>query len=134
MAHEPMTASSPSASRYAALTVLVADDDDDMRAYLARCLALFGVGRVVEAHDGREALALARTADVVVSDVMMPGLDGEALCRALHARAPGLPVMLISGEPPPVATEADAFLQKPFNAEALWTHVLPLLERALPTA
>ena len=130
-----MTASHPTAtSRYAALTVLVADDDADMRAYLARSLGLFGVGHVVLAEDGRQALALARSADLVISDVMMPGLGGEALCRALHARTPGLPVLLVSGEPPTPDSDADDFLAKPFNAEALRAHVLPLLDRVLPTA
>ena len=128
-----MMASPPTAaSRYAALTVLVADDDADMRAYLARSLGLFGVGHVLLAEDSRQALALAHSADLVISDVMMPGLGGEALCRALHARAPGLPVLLISGEPPLADSDADDFLAKPFNAEALRAHVVPLLDCVLP--
>ena len=127
-----MTASSPSASRYSTLTVLVADDDDDMRIYLARCLSLFGVGHIVEAHDGREALALARAVDLVVADLAMPGLDGLALCRALRAIPSSVPVLLVSGQPCPPECEADAFLQKPFNAEALWSHVVPLLDRTRP--
>lgn len=115
---------------FATLTVLVADDDPDMRAYLARCLALFGVGHVVEAADGREALALARSTHLVISDLNMPGLDGEALCRSLRETPPPVPFLLISGQPCPPNCSADDFLQKPFNADTLRTRVERLLAYA----
>src|SRR5690349_12672837 len=71
------------------LTVLVVDDDPDMRHYLRTCLRSprLHVDRVLEAADGLEALQLARSAgvDLVISDIVVPGLDGRALCRAIRA-------------------------------------------------
>ena len=112
------------------LTVLVADDDADMRRYLRGCLLAFGVAYVLEAADGHEALRLAPEADLVVSDVRMPGLDGASLCEALRAdvRTRTLPVLLISGETcgPPCG---DGFLPKPFNAATLRGEVERMLAR-----
>lgn len=114
------------------LTVVVADDDDDMRLYLRGCIRSLGFRRVLEAADGTDALRLAHEEGValVVSDVVMPGLDGFALRRALHADAAtaAIPVLLVSGEtrgPPP---GADGFLMKPFNAASLRTHVARLID------
>jgi CheY-like chemotaxis protein len=120
----------------APVTVLVVDDDPDMRGYLRSCLRGLGarVERVLEAADGLEALAVVRSGAVrlVLADIAMPGLDGQALCRAIKAD-PALRhvgVLLISGadDHPPAATGADGFLAKPFNASQLGAAV----ERLLP--
>ncbi len=117
----------------ATLQILVADDDADMRLYLTGCLRGFGLAAltVTEAGNGRDALLLARTLtpDLIISDMLMPGLDGLALCRALKADAAtaAIPFLLVSGEtsgPPPCA---DGFLEKPFNAAGLRVHVDRLL-------
>jgi CheY-like chemotaxis protein len=114
----------------ARLTILVADDDPEMRAYIRRSLR---GARVVEAADGTEALAQARDGtpgpDLVIADVRMPGLDGYALCTALHADAGTrhLPVLLVSGEPPHTTGCAHGFLAKPFNAAGLRAAVANLL-------
>ncbi|MEP0547222.1 MAG: response regulator [Rhodothermales bacterium] len=116
-----------------ALQILVVDDDADMRLYLSGCLHNCGLAAltITEASSGREALLLAHTAafDLIVSDLVMPGLDGLALCRALKADAAtaAVPFLLVSGEtraPPPCA---DGFLVKPFNAAGLRAHVERLL-------
>jgi CheY-like chemotaxis protein len=114
----------------ASWTVLVADDDADMRLYLRGCLRGLGAARVLEAADGHEALRLAPAADLVVSDVLMPGLDGVALCRALKAdeSTRAIPVLLVSGETAAPAC-ADGFLEKPFNAAGLRGEVERLLAR-----
>jgi CheY-like chemotaxis protein len=116
-----------------ALTVLVADDDADMRLYLRGCLRGLGAAHVLEAADGDEALRLALTADLVVSDVRMPGVDGLALCSALKAGALtcAIPVLLVSGETAclPPGTPADGFLAKPFNASGLRGEVERVLAR-----
>jgi CheY-like chemotaxis protein len=113
-------------------TVLVVDDDADMRLYLGGCLRGLGVARVVEAADGQEALRLAPDADLVISDVFMPGLDGIALVRALKAdaRTRAIPVLLVSGEVvlSPLDARADGFLTKPFNATRLRAAVERLLD------
>ena len=113
--------------------VLIADDDPEMRAYIRH--GLRGAAHVVEAADGAEALALAlRSApDLVIADVWMPGLDGHALCLALHADAAtrDVPVLIVSGEPPAGASAcADGFLPKPFNAARLRAAVALLLRRS----
>ena len=109
--------------------VLIADDDREMRAYIRH--GLRGTALVTEAADGAEALILARlsTPDLVIADVRMPGLDGHALCAALHADAAtaGVPVLIVSGEPDDQGGCADGFLTKPFNAAGLRAAVARLL-------
>src|SRR5262245_14706750 len=68
-------------------SILVVDDDPEMRGYVRRCLASV-CGGIVEARDGAEALALVREAgpgafDLIVADVVMPGMDGLSLRDAL---------------------------------------------------
>ena len=111
-----------------ALTVLIADDDTDMRLYLRSCLRGMGsrIGSVLEAADGLEALAIVQSGsiDIVICDVIMPGLGGHGLRRAIRddPELRNLPVLLISGEPRGAPTgPADGFLAKPFNAGQLET-------------
>lgn len=114
-------------------TVLIADDDADMRLYVRSCLRGLGCTQVLEAEDGVEALHLLRSVavDLVISDVMMPRLDGAALCHTLKAdpALKAIPVVLISGEVDRRLPEADACLAKPFNAEMLHTCISPFLDR-----
>jgi len=109
----------------------VVDDDDDMRSYVHGCLRATGLADVVEAADAEGALALARSLALalVVSDLVMPGLDGEALCRALKTdpSTATVPVLLVSGAMPLPRSCADGFLAKPFNAAGLHAAVAPLL-------
>ncbi|GAB3347444.1 ATP-binding protein [Lysobacter tyrosinilyticus] len=115
----------------ARLRVLVADDNPDMREYLARLLAPHWEVEVVV--DGEDALTsvLRRPPDLVLSDVMMPRRDGVALLRALRddARTAMIPVILLSaraGEEAVVAgleTGADDYLVKPFSARELLSRV-----------
>ncbi|MFN8556469.1 MAG: ATP-binding protein [Dehalococcoidia bacterium] len=111
--------------------VLVADDNADMRAYLER---LLGVHWTVEAvADGVTALTAVRERmpDLVLADVMMPGLDGLALLRALREdpRTSRIPVMLLSaraGEEARVdgvAAGADDYVVKPFSGRELIARV-----------
>jgi CheY-like chemotaxis protein len=115
------------------LLILVVDDDADMRLYVTGCLRAMSLERVIEAADGREALHLARglSPDLIISDVVMPGLDGLALCRALKVdRATRIiPVLLLSGETRGPPTAGDGFLSKPFNATRLRAEVERLLVR-----
>lgn len=110
------------------LIILIVDDDPDMRAYVRHCLSYLGnrVAQVIEAKDGLEAMQYAQRVlpDLVVSDIVMPGLDGYELCKALkaHADLANTSILLISGENDDERlreAEADAFLGKPFNAERL---------------
>jgi signal transduction histidine kinase/CheY-like chemotaxis protein/ligand-binding sensor domain-containing protein len=118
-------------------TVLVVDDHAGIRAYLRRHLE--GDYRVVEAADGAEALALARERlpDLVVSDVMMPVMDGVALCRALKAdpATDFVPVVLLTAKAGEEATLAgldalaDDYVTKPFNVREVRARVENLIRQ-----
>jgi signal transduction histidine kinase len=111
--------------------VLLADDNADMRRYIARLLS--DIYDVVAVADGQAALeaALAAPPDLVLSDVMMPRLDGFGLVRALRTdeRTRTLPIILLSaraGEEAAVeslGTGADDYLVKPFSARELLARV-----------
>jgi signal transduction histidine kinase/DNA-binding response OmpR family regulator len=113
-------------------TILLVDDNADLREYAARLLRTRG-WTVRTATDGREALELARRQpfDLVLSDVMMPGLDGFGLLRALRAdiATSTTPVILLSaraGEESRVEgldAGADDYLVKPFSAQELLARV-----------
>jgi CheY-like chemotaxis protein len=117
------------------LQILVADDDADMRLYLSGCLHGFGLTAltVTEAGNAHDALFLARTIvfDLIISDLVMPGLDGISLCRALKTNAATalIPILLVTGEVHEPLHCADGFLEKPFNAAGLRVQVERLLVR-----
>jgi CheY-like chemotaxis protein len=118
-----------------AATILIVDDDADMRRYLRGCLVGLGpaVGIVVDAADGEEALRRAREdhVDLVISDVILPRLDGRALLKAIRSDPglTGVAVLLISGQDELRSPEApaDGWLSKPFNARQLLDAVQRLL-------
>jgi two-component system cell cycle sensor histidine kinase/response regulator CckA len=135
---ERTTSTSPSASPGKAKrhTVLVVDDEEGLRSIVCRTLEQEGYG-TLEAGHGAEALEVIEKAparvDLVVTDVVMPGMDGRELGRRLTQRWPTLPILYISaydvndifrrGSP---RTSAP-FLQKPFPPEILITSVRQLL-------
>lgn len=113
-------------------TLLVIDDDPDLRLYVRQCVSgtYGGFRRVIEAPDGESGLETTRTVrpDVIVCDVLMPGLGGIGLCRRIRAdpSTSGIPILLLTGG----ATSddmirqaeeagADGVLLKPFNARRL---------------
>ena len=81
-------------------TILIADDDDDVRDVIAFKLQVAGY-RTLSADNGRSALSLAveTRPRVVILDVTMPQLDGLSVCQELHARpeTAQIPVLMISG-------------------------------------
>ena len=119
-------------------TVLVVDDNADMSAYLTRLLA--PLYRVRVAADGAAALdsALDEPPDAVITDVMMPRLDGFGLLAALRAdaRTATLPVIMLSARAGPaaavdgLAAGADEYLVKPFTAAELLARVRSVLTLA----
>jgi len=91
-------------------TVVVADDDAGFRQVLKSLLA--GIAdRIVEASDGAQALAVIADvgADLVLTDLIMPGVDGSALLESLP---PGLPAIVITGLDVPTPPRAAALLRK----------------------
>ena len=76
-------------------TVLLVDDEPGVRFALTEVLVDRGY-RVVTAGSGAQALTLLDGVDVVVTDLSMPGMDGLELTTQIAARAPGLPVILLT--------------------------------------
>ncbi|GAA4609307.1 PAS domain S-box-containing protein [Actinoplanes octamycinicus] len=122
-----------------AADVVVADDNADMRDYLTRLLRSAG-HRVTAVGDGRLALEAIRAdaPDLVVSDVMMPRMNGLELVAALRAdsRTAGVPVLLLSARAGEEASiegleaGADDYLFKPFSAAELLARVRANVELA----
>ncbi len=109
--------------------LLLVDDEDGVRRVAARALSRQG-WTVMSAGSGEAALGLlagegvAEALRVVVSDVVMPGMDGMALVRAIRQLRPGLPAILASGYAQEavrddLAAEQVAFLPKPYSLKTL---------------
>jgi CheY-like chemotaxis protein len=114
------------------LTVLVVDDDSDMRQYLSICVGQSHQCTIIEAREAVEALAMARSAnpDLVICDVGVPFVGGLSLCGAFE-QDPLLchiPILLIGNEPANAHPHAHAFVVKPFNASVLRRLVTELFE------
>lgn len=118
----------PSAAPAEALTILLVDDEPSVRAIARRLLERAGY-IVIEATAGQEAMEIARRAelhlDLLVTDMVMPGLTGRELISQFAAARPGVPIIAITG----FAGEADqhggdevglsGLVTKPFSADAL---------------
>jgi DNA-binding response OmpR family regulator len=116
-----------------AKTILICEDDDNLRQLLR---VVIGPGyQIVEAGDGDEALVLAseHRPDLIILDLMMPRMSGLDVLQQLRANAAtdGMHILVMSAWPDAVeaarAAGADAFLQKPFEPDALTA----LVEEAL---
>ncbi|MBI3708385.1 MAG: response regulator [Proteobacteria bacterium] len=120
--------------------ILVVDDDARIRELLRRYLAQQGF-RVTTAANGADAASKLEslTYDLVVLDVMMPGLNGVELTRRLR-KSNQVPILLLTarGEPQDrisgLAAGADDYLAKPFEAEELVLRIRAILRRAPPPA
>jgi two-component system response regulator MprA len=117
--------------------VLVADDDRAIRESLARALELEGY-ETVPAVDGVESLTRVRqeSFDALVLDVMMPGVDGLAVCRVLRADGDRTPVLMLTARQETadrvagLDAGADDYLPKPFELDELLARLRALLRRA----
>ena len=120
----------------AAPRVLVADDEDDIRALVLLAVRRAGCVVATEVADGTQALTAARTdpPDLAVLDVSMPGATGLEVCAALRAdpATAAVPVLLLSAAASAddvvrgLAAGADAYLGKPFSVADLVTRVRAL--------
>jgi PAS domain S-box-containing protein len=134
-----MSTVAPAGSSADRVRVLIADDNADMREYLTHLLVTSGY-QVTGVPDGRQALESIRfqVPDLVISDVMMPGVDGLQLLTALRndPRAAALPVLLLSARAGQEASVegllagADDYLVKPFAAAELLARVRANVELA----
>ncbi|WP_269070627.1 response regulator transcription factor [Actinomycetospora endophytica] len=120
---------------------MVADDDRAIRESLARALELEGY-EVVGVPDGVESLTLVRreTFDALVLDVMMPGVDGLAVCRVLRGDGDRTPVLMLTARQETadrvagLDAGADDYLAKPFELDELLARLRALLRRSAFTA
>ena len=120
-------------------TILVVEDEDAVRYLASRVLRAHGY-RVLEAGDPSAALRMAREqerpADLLVTDIVMPGMSGPALAERLAAAWPGLKVLYITGyaeeaiERQSALPAGGALLEKPFTAQQLADRVRLALENA----
>jgi DNA-binding response OmpR family regulator len=117
--------------------ILVIEDDPALLRGLMDVLVFngFAVRGVADGRGGLQA-ALERPADLVLLDLMLPGLDGLAVCRAIRARRPHQPVVMITArgsEDDIVAgfkAGADDYIPKPFSLRELMVRVEAVLRRA----
>jgi len=114
--------------------ILLVEDDALVRRTLARALAEQGYD-VIAVADAGEALAFvaaSRAVSCVVSDLSMPGMDGEALSRALSETHPALPMVMISGNRAAgaelIAARPRVFLPKPVANEVLFAAIRTLIQ------
>ena len=124
------------------LSVLVVDDDDLQRRFLAALLDRAGVGQLYWANNGRTALEMFRRGpqvDVVVCDLLMPEMDGQTFLTLLHDEGHSPSVVIASGADPDTRREMEdtairlgmrvlGFLSKPVSLDAL----LALFEKHEP--
>ena len=116
--------------------ILVVDDDPNVVRVMKRGL-VYASYAVDEAATGEAALEIARdrSPDLVILDVMLPGLDGLEVCRRLRVLRPGLPILLLTARdrvPDRVAgldAGADDYLVKPFAFDELLARLRALLRR-----
>ncbi|MCP4737163.1 MAG: response regulator, partial [Bosea sp.] len=124
MAPQAGAAAGP-AARGRGYSVLVVEDNDDVGRFSTELLEDLGY-RVKRVVDAPSALALLATdefsADLVFSDVIMPGMNGVELATIIRERYPGLPVILTSGYSEVLAENAHVgfeLIQKPYSVESL---------------
>ncbi len=119
--------------------LLVVDDEPAVRTSLERALVLEGY-EVELAADGAEALGRieAQPPDAVVLDILMPHLDGLAVCRRLREQGSTLPVLMLTARDAVgdrvagLDAGADDYLVKPFALEELLARIRALLRRTAP--
>jgi two-component system response regulator MprA len=119
--------------------VLLAEDDRAIRHALQRALSLEGY-QVIAVADGVEALAQAHKSppDVLLLDVMMPGIDGLQVCRVLRAEGDRTPILMLTAlvetadRIAGLDAGADDYVVKPFDVEEVFARLRALLRRTSP--
>lgn len=119
------------------LKALIVEDDADMREFLTAGLST--IYKVVEAEDGQEGfkLAIKELPDIIVSDLMMPNVDGVEFCKKLKAdiRTSHIPFILLTAKGgveskiTGIETGVDDYIQKPFNLEHLLARTKSLINQ-----
>ena len=118
-------------------TVLIVDDDDQVRKYIRVCLEPLGYD-ILEARFNSEALQLSQRHEgpihLIIADVLMPGMCGPEFAAKVMAVRPEMKVLYVSGGPREAVEgkllkmKASAFLQKPFEGDTLLMTVRKALQ------
>ncbi|MBW1730136.1 MAG: response regulator [Deltaproteobacteria bacterium] len=113
--------------------ILIADDDEFVRSLLARALEICGY-EIDIVENGVEAISQVekRSYDLIITDYMMPKMDGLELTRRIKAEYPSIPILIVTGNGPVydlLKSGAAACITKPFNIFELQNMVKTILER-----
>jgi signal transduction histidine kinase len=113
-------------------TILLVEDEPHVREVIASSLRLFGF-QVIEATGGTEALNILQHdrcshIDLILTDVVMPGMNGEELLARLPVRYKDTAVLLMTGYPGTNTLGSKPFVQKPFSSQALVAKIQKLLK------
>lgn len=119
-------------------TILIADDDDNIRKLMSLFLRKEGFD-LKEARDGTKALSIIQNSrvDLVILDIMMPGLNGWDLCREIRRWDTNIPLLMVTAKAESVhkvkgfQLGTDDYLTKPFDPLELVMRVKALLKRSL---
>jgi two-component system response regulator BaeR len=120
--------------------ILIVEDETDLAAIMSDYVRAAGYGVQILA-DGREALASVRRAvpELIVLDIMLPGLDGLALCRAVRGFS-DVPIIMVTARVQEIdrllglETGADDYICKPFSPRELVARIKAVLRRRQPPA
>lgn len=117
-------------------TLLVVEDNDELREFLKDALSINYT--IYEANDGATGLITAENIipDIIISDIMMPGIDGIELCKKIKAnqKTNHIPIIILTAKATindqilGLETHADAYIAKPFNLKLLETQISNLIE------
>lgn len=117
--------------------ILLVEDNKDVRTIILSALQHYGY-KVIEADSGTEALSitnnLAEKIDILITDIVMPGMGGKDLAEALRSKHPTMPIIFMSGHPQDTFSldfinhEHVAFMQKPFNPQEISLKVRQMLD------
>jgi PAS domain S-box-containing protein len=134
---EPPKAARPAPQDRGTETILLVEDDEAVRTLISRVLGKWGY-KVLPAASPREAVTISDgrpgAFDLLITDLVMPGMDGGELARQLRARWPGMKVLFISGYTKDavvqrgVLDEGISLLTKPFGLDALAETVRQILD------
>jgi|SRR3989344_2188107 len=99
-------------------TILVVDDVASIRNLLEDFLIFTGYRPVIY-EDGKQAVSHISSADMLITDFNMPGMNGAELTKIAKRQKPGIPVIIMTGKPEDIPTDhlADAVVEKPFGIE-----------------
>ncbi|WP_307842827.1 response regulator transcription factor [Salinibacterium sp. NK8237] len=120
--------------------ILVAEDSAAISDVIVTAMEFqnYSVAHVADGHDALTA-ALAKPADLIVLDVMLPGIDGLEVCRRLRATGSTTPILFLTALAEPedrirgFATGGDDYLTKPFTVDELVFRVAAILRRTKPS-